>query len=327
MGTIRTDIKSSFYIERYKGNGILQLQDNDYYFPLDMGNGNYVAVSVASIDRGKTLAAPIIKSFQYIFTSKSKSNYRELYEIFNKTYVNLQSTYHFLSRDHAIVSIRVVLFYLLGLEKNGSEINLRRYQNLSDFIRTNAYPENVTESEYSIVDLLLTERQGAGLLEFYSEKRHDLLRAIKREQALATNVILPMAELLRLSLVEGLQFVLGLELASLLFRIFNLLARVYKVVTRFKVIKTFEWLIRHLETMSRIIKNGMVIIMEVVSAIDFVSQVREFIKLINQVVDGILDIFIFQNYVIDQNILFFDGLEEFEDEHDQILFETIQDFA
>ena len=321
-----TSISSFFFIERYEKDGILKLQPEDDYFPIDMGNDNYVAVKINDIDKGQATATEIIRVFENIFKLRDLADATTLFAIFDKTYARLNKRYHFHSERNQRISMRVVLFHMLGLKKKGNEINVKQFRRLNDYIEEKAHEENVNKATQSIVNILLSDSASTSLLEFYKEKRAKLIRFIEMQNALAEKVLLPMAEILRVALTEGLLFFIGLEAAVIIFRVFSGLLRLYRFLSGLRALAGLTWLLKKIETFFSVAYKLFKLYMVKEIVVDVFKTVQLFVKMLTDLLGGILDVFVFQDYAIENNILFFDGVEHFSTEDDEMLFETLNEY-
>ncbi len=315
-------ISAGFYIPRTK-NGIVKLENTDEFFPLDMGDDKFVWVKVSDIDKGKSNAQQVIHELNLIFSIAHEAvmNAEKLFRIFDNRMAALNARYHFNSST-PVVSWRVVLFHMLFLRKNGNEIDMRNYMRLNDFVEARAYSENVYRSYISLVNLFTTFSP----MNLYKEKREQIIIAIQRQIAFAEKVIIPMAELLRFLLTEGLMWALGLEIARVIYGVLRGIMFVYEFVRGLSFLNRFQWLFRLIEALANYIVTLAKAFLVYLNVKDTLENVKKFVNMLNEIVDGIMQVLVFEDYTLENEILILDGISEFNSEDDEFLMETLQEF-
>ena len=302
------------------------MQPGDEYFPIDMGDDNYVAVKISDIDKGQATATEIIRVFENIFRIRDHTDAITLFEIFDRAYTSLNKKYHLHSERNQKISMRVVLFHMLGLKKNGNEINIQQFRRLNDYVKAKAHEENVTRSTQSIVNILLSDSASTSLLEFYKEKRAKLIRFIEMQNAIAEKVLLPMAEILRVALTEGLLFFIGLEAAVIIFRIFSGLFRLYRFISALEALAGFAWLLKKIETFFSLAFSLFKLYMIKEIVVDVFEKVKLFVQMFTDLLGGIIEVLVFQDYAIENKILLLEGVQEFSTEDDELIFQTLKEY-
>jgi hypothetical protein len=334
-------MKASFITERYK-DGFVELQSGDSIFPIDLGD-RFIPVKLADIEKHKQNALLHIEIFEAIFSQREGTTPAKLFEFFKNRLAH---------RDTVKLNMPVWVFFALGYEKTAGSINMRKAIPFDEYLRRHVHPENINFAVTSIKSLILNRCR----VELYEEVRQEYIRKIQANIRFAEEVLLPMAEILRIVLTEGIFFLMGLGVASIILRVLRGAYALFTLLRAAQFARNLSWLFTVIERFFTLLKLligfllGVVTVKGNAETIDQLltqfniifrglkveslegageeiqKRLKEFILLLDELLDNFTKHLSAQEYANENGILISDADTQPEDEIEKIYSELLQEY-
>lgn len=335
-------MKASFITERYK-DGFAELQSGDPIFPIDLGD-RFIPVKIADIEKHKQDALLHIKIFETIFSQKENAAPENLFKFFRDRLRH---------RDTLKLNMPVWVFFALGYEKTpGNSINMLKAVPFNEYLKKHVHPQNINFAVTSIRNLILDRCS----VELYEEVRQEYIRKIQANIKFAEEVLLPMAEILRIVLTEGIFFLMGLGVASIIFRVLRGAFALFTLLRAAQFARNLSWLFSMIErffsllkiligfligvvsvkgnaetidellTQFNIIFKGLKIESLESSGKEIQGRLKEFIILLDELLDNFTKHLATQEFANENGILISEADTQPEDEIEKIYLEMLQEY-